>query len=316
MAPPTLVDACRGSIIISLQADHHIAVLVGAGFLAHLRRQPSRFRTNRRPILQRRHVPCEQPCPSHCSRRPPSRRSPRIPTRRIAAPGAAGAGRGGGPRPYDRVITPDAKTRRGLFAVHRIGDRLFFEIPRRELEQGPAADRPLRARRGAGPGRPRWRLRRRTPATSSPSAPCAGSAWATASSCAAPPYAITSSDTDRIGATARSRTPTTRRSSPSFNVEAYGPDSAPVIDVTRLFTTAIPEVAGDSAARSTPNRSFIERHLAFPDNIEHRGHADRARSRARGRAWWRRRRWRRGAPRPPQQRAGALQHRAPARAAR
>src|SRR5688572_28432951 len=49
--------------------------------------------------------------------------------------GAAGAGRGGGPRPYERVITPDAKSRRGLLNVHRIGERLFFEIPRRELNK-------------------------------------------------------------------------------------------------------------------------------------------------------------------------------------
>src|SRR5688572_10733308 len=45
-----------------------------------------------------------------------------------AGPAAARA-----PRPYDRVITADAKTKRGLLIVHRVGDRLFFEIPRREL---------------------------------------------------------------------------------------------------------------------------------------------------------------------------------------
>ncbi len=30
------------------------------------------------------------------------------------------------PRPYNRVITAQAKTRRGLFAVHRVGDKLYF----------------------------------------------------------------------------------------------------------------------------------------------------------------------------------------------
>ncbi len=42
--------------------------------------------------------------------------------------------RGGGapqPRPYNRVITRDAKTRRGMFAVHRVNDKLYFEIPRK-----------------------------------------------------------------------------------------------------------------------------------------------------------------------------------------
>src|SRR5881628_3544887 len=47
-------------------------------------------------------------------------------------------GRGAGanpnaPRPYNRVITAEARTRRGLFAAHRVGDRLYFEIPAREL---------------------------------------------------------------------------------------------------------------------------------------------------------------------------------------
>jgi hypothetical protein len=52
-----------------------------------------------------------------------------------------------------------------------------------------------------------------------------------------------------------------------FNVDAYGPDSSAVIDVTRLFTTAIPEIA---AIRGTidATRSYIERVSAFPDNVE------------------------------------------------
>jgi hypothetical protein len=32
-------------------------------------------------------------------------------------------------RAYDQVVTRDAMTRAGLFTVHRIGDRLLFEIP-------------------------------------------------------------------------------------------------------------------------------------------------------------------------------------------
>src|SRR5215218_3716719 len=50
------------------------------------------------------------------------------------APGDS-AGRGTGaaqPRPYARVVTSDAQTRRGLFTVHKIDQRLLFEIPRKE----------------------------------------------------------------------------------------------------------------------------------------------------------------------------------------
>src|SRR5205085_8525433 len=52
-----------------------------------------------------------------------------------------------------------------------------------------------------------------------------------------------------------------------FNVEAYNADSSAVIDVTRLFTTGVPEIA---AIRGTidAQRSFVERALAFPDNVE------------------------------------------------
>src|SRR5690348_14764171 len=38
-----------------------------------------------------------------------------------------------GPRPYNRVITSDAITEHGLFTTHRIGDKLFYEIPRSAL---------------------------------------------------------------------------------------------------------------------------------------------------------------------------------------
>ena len=52
-----------------------------------------------------------------------------------------------------------------------------------------------------------------------------------------------------------------------FNVEAYGPDSAAVIDVTRLYTTDVPEFAA-IRGRIDERRSFIESTQAFPDNIE------------------------------------------------
>ena len=57
-------------------------------------------------------------------------------------PGSAGAGaRSGGfrglrepeIRPYERVITKDAVTDTGVFTVHRIKDRLFYEIPKDKL---------------------------------------------------------------------------------------------------------------------------------------------------------------------------------------
>jgi hypothetical protein len=52
-----------------------------------------------------------------------------------------------------------------------------------------------------------------------------------------------------------------------FKVEAYGPDSSVVIDVTPLYTTNVPEF---TAARGSfdDKRSFIERVNSFPENVE------------------------------------------------
>ena len=89
----------------------------------------------------------------------------------------AGPVRSGRPRvrirPYDRVITKEAKTSPGLFLVHRIEDKVYFEIPTAELgkemlwvtQLEQTAVR-LQLRRRAG-GRPRGAVgaaRRRYPA--------------------------------------------------------------------------------------------------------------------------------------------------------
>ncbi len=53
-------------------------------------------------------------------------------------PQPAGGGRGGRAaepeiRPFDRVITKDAKSDDGVFTVHRIKDRVYYEIPKGRL---------------------------------------------------------------------------------------------------------------------------------------------------------------------------------------
>src|SRR5258708_5471995 len=40
-----------------------------------------------------------------------------------------------GTTPYDKVITSEAKTRTGLFIVHQIKNKVYFEIPRTELDK-------------------------------------------------------------------------------------------------------------------------------------------------------------------------------------
>ncbi len=58
-----------------------------------------------------------------------------IPTTTPAAPGAPGAPTASpavpktGPKPYKEVITEKAKTQKGLFIVHKVEDKYYFEIP-------------------------------------------------------------------------------------------------------------------------------------------------------------------------------------------
>jgi hypothetical protein len=165
-------------------------------------------------------------------------------------------------RPYASVVTSQARTVRGLFIVHRVNDRLLFEIPRTELGKDQLAVGRF-ARAAAPTGGPgggfgayggdrfvtrtlRWdrdgnRIILRTPSYSIIAHPDSAIYSAVESTNYPPIIAV-------------------------FNIESFGPDSAAVIDVTRLFTTAIPElqaIPGNLDAQ----RSYIERALAFPDNI-------------------------------------------------
>src|SRR5215470_9257096 len=38
-------------------------------------------------------------------------------------------------KPYDRVITKDAKSDEGVFTVHRIKEKVYYEIPKKELDK-------------------------------------------------------------------------------------------------------------------------------------------------------------------------------------
>jgi hypothetical protein len=179
------------------------------------------------------------------------------------------SGRAGGnapaqPRPYNRVITRDAKTRRGMFAVHRVNDKLYFEIPKNELNKDMLLVGRYTRAAAANPRLPggqfgnyggdqfaertlRWDRSGNRVILRSPS------------------YAIVADSTNPVyrAVQAANYPPVIA----VFNVESYGPDSAAVIDVTRLYTTSIPEFAAIRGSLDE-RRSFVENALAFPDNVE------------------------------------------------
>ncbi|HEX6964181.1 MAG TPA: zinc-dependent metalloprotease [Gemmatimonadaceae bacterium] len=163
-----------------------------------------------------------------------------------------------GPRPYDRVITKDAITAHGLFTTHRIGDKLYYEIPRSALgKEMLLVTQIAKNTLGAGYG-----------------GQAAGDRvleWERAGDrilLRSISYGITADTTEPIYAAVQDANfaPVVA----AFDIEAFGPDSSAVIDVTSLYTTDSPEfaVSGTLRGKLDPKRSFVERVATFPTNVE------------------------------------------------
>ena len=184
-----------------------------------------------------------------------------------AAPAAGGGGGRGGaappadavPRPYDRVITKEAKTSQGVFKVHQVGTRYYYEIPTTELgKEFLLVSQIARNTMGAGNG-----------------GQLAGSnvvRWERSGNrvfLRKLDYGITADPAQPIAlAVEASKNPAIVM---AFNVEAVGPNDAPVIDISRLFTTEVPEFSPRNQIRARGfdgSRSFIERITPFPQNVE------------------------------------------------
>ena len=172
-----------------------------------------------------------------------------------------------GPKPYAQVVTPEAITERGLFAVHRVGDKLLFEIPdslfARDLlsvsrvAQVPAGLGPfVSAGSSTAEQVLRWertgdRVLLRTQSFAAVADPALPIAQSVAVNNFQPVLA-------------------------SFPVAAVSPDSAGVVvDVTALYTTDVAAFSGLSAAQRTQfkvrrldtDRTFIDQARAYPENV-------------------------------------------------
>jgi hypothetical protein len=211
-------------------------------------------------------TPTRAPAPTNAPQtaQTPGDSTRQAPTQGQAPAGPQGQGPGGPqadpvPRPYNRVVTPAAKTKAGFFKTHRVGSRLLFELPpsvfNKDILMVPrVAKAPMGGPYGGQQvGRTmvmRWERREnRVLLRDIRYDVVADSANEMARAVAASAFSSVVA---------------------SFNVDAFGPDSAPVIDVTRLFTTPPPEFAPGSTLRGIldPNRSFVERVAAYPENVE------------------------------------------------
>ncbi len=164
-------------------------------------------------------------------------------------------------KPYAKVITPTAITHKGFLITHQVDDKLYFELPRSAVDVDLLMVGRF-ARAAAGdPGRfsdyggdeftesvLRWERHQRTIVLRHMT------------------FASVVADTTLpIAQSVR------EANYPSivavFPIETFGPDSTPVIEVTKLYTTSVPEFQAWSGSVDD-KRSYVERTLAFPDNIE------------------------------------------------
>ena len=187
----------------------------------------------------------------------PPEEPPEPPANRISAP--PGGPLSTNPQPYEKVITKDAKSTKGIFTVHFIKDKYYYEIPKSELNKQFLWNTQIaRNTQGAGYGGEqvasrvvRWELNGNKvnlrsvdfSVVADPGTPIA--------------QAVAAANNDAIIMT--------------FPVAAFAPDGSPVIEVTRLFNTDVPEFSARQRLNATTTdatRSYIERISPYPENIE------------------------------------------------
>jgi hypothetical protein len=188
--------------------------------------------------------PPELPTPT------PAANAPALP--RITPPTAE-------PQPYDKVITKEAKSTPGIFTVHIIKDKYYYEIPISELNKEFLWNTTIaKTTAGAGYGGQeltdnvvKWELNGNKVhlrsidynVVADPNSPIA--------------QAVQAANNNTIIMT--------------FPVAAFSKDGAPVIEVTRLFNTDVPEFSARQRLGATTmdaSRSYIERITPYPENIE------------------------------------------------
>ena len=164
-----------------------------------------------------------------------------------------------GIKPYEEVITEEAETDDGVFTVHRLDDKVFYEIPEAELgKEFLWVSQIARTTEGVGYGGQalgnrvvKWERHGDRVLLKSIS------------------YAIVAG-ADRPIATAvgAANNDTILK---AFDIKALSEAGAPVIDVTSLFNTEVPEFSARSRLQArgfARDRSFVEDVAAFPANIE------------------------------------------------
>ncbi|MFO0958330.1 MAG: zinc-dependent metalloprotease [Isosphaeraceae bacterium] len=163
-------------------------------------------------------------------------------------------------KPFDEVIPNDAKTFKGLFWVHKVEDKYFFEIPTGELGKPMLWVSTIEKTQSGtsfagGPiGRPRvvrWEQRNDDILLRDVQ------------------FTVRADAKDPISdaVAANSVEPIIE----IFPIKAYGKDKAPVIEITALYTGDVNEFSARRALNASgvdPRKTNVESLKAFPENIE------------------------------------------------
>ncbi len=170
-----------------------------------------------------------------------------------------GAGASQDPQPYDKVITKEAKSKPGLFTVHQVKDRYYYEIPKAELGREYLwVSQIARTTLGVGYGGQalgnrvvKWERNGNKILLRDVN------------------YEVVADPKDPISRAVRAAN--NNAIIMSFNIAAFGKNESAVIEVGRLFTSDVPEFSARqrlSATMMDASRSFIERVSPYPENIE------------------------------------------------
>ena len=179
--------------------------------------------------------------------------------------GAGGQERPGRPeqqpeiKPFDKVITKDAKSDEGIFNIHTVKEKVYYEIPKTELGKeflwvSQIAKTTLGVGYGgqaAGNRVVKWERKGNRILLRNVSYEVVADPRLPVS------RAVQAANNDTIIM--------------AFNIEALGKDDSAVIDVSKLFTTEVTEFSARTRLRARgfdATRSFIEKTKSFPNNIE------------------------------------------------
>ncbi len=162
-------------------------------------------------------------------------------------------------KPYEEVITEEAVSDEGVFTVHRLKEKVFYEIPPSELGQDflwvsqIAKNAPGVGYGGTSVGNRVVRWERKGDRVLLRSVL----------------YSVVAGKDKRIARAVEAANHNTILM--AFDIKALGEGEAPVIDVTGLFTKEVPEFSARQSLGASgfdAKRSFLERVVSFPRNIE------------------------------------------------